>query len=252
MSGDWTLNESEGLPTMATFRCKSQKCNFQFLFDPSFESLMDPMWSMELLGVSDSVILLTDYDIENCSPLLGDVGEKNLQLISAFGCSNPVAVSINRGTGSRLNLKNVPKKWKHDVDHFVEQTELVGVTRFLDIIDHNLSIVLSDNTKKTLRWRNQRSYMMTSKVSIEPQAEDETGTSSDASTGPKYRVTLEGCLRGVPMYAHSLVHISGVGTGRITKIKQEHPLTAPFSAAANGVEEMYNVEDQTMLIDPSK
>lgn len=249
-SGDWTLVESETTPTMATYRCKTQKCNFQFLFDPSFESLMDPMWSMELLGVSDSVVLLTDYDIDNISPLVGDVGEKNLQLISAFGCSNPVVVSINRGAGARMNLKNVPKKWKYDVDHFVQQTEVVGVTRYLDISEHNLSTVLSDNSKKSLRWRNQRSYMMTSHVTIEPQAAEETANLGEGgSTGPKYRVTLEGCLRGVPMYAHSLVHVCGVGAGRITRIKQQAPLATPTTA---GGEEMFSLEDQIVTIDPTK
>lgn len=246
-SGDWTLVESETLPTMATFRCKSQKCNFQFLFDPSFESLMDPMWSMEIIGVSDSVLLLTDYDINDISPLLGDVGEKNLQLISAYGASNPVAVSINRGTGPRMNLKNVPKKWKYDVDHFVQQTEVIGVTKYLDINEHTLSNALSDNTKKSLRWRNQRSYMLSSNVSIEPQMETSQTAEDNSNTGPKYRVRIQGCLRGVPMYAHSLVHICGVGTGRITQIQQE----AAVSSSAGGAE-TFTLEDQLISIDRSK
>lgn len=249
-SGDWTLIESETLPTMATFRCKTQKCNFQFLFDPSFESLLDPMWSMELLGVSDSVLLLTDYDAQDISPLITDIGEKNIQLISAYGASNPVVVSINRGTTPRMNWKNVPKKWQFDVDHFLQQTHLIGVTKYVDIQEHTLSNALSDNTKKSLRWRNQRSYMLSSKVTFEVQPPEENGTAEENAT-PKYRVRMEGCLRGVPMYAHSLVHICGVGTGRITQIKQTVASSSSSSSAA-GQDDMYTEEDQIVVIDPAK
>lgn len=74
-SGDWVLNEAEtaASPTILTFRNKSQKCDFQFLLDPSFEYAGDTMWSMELLGVCDSVLLLTDYDLDVISPLVNPV-----------------------------------------------------------------------------------------------------------------------------------------------------------------------------------
>lgn len=158
-----------------------------------------------------------------------------MQLLSAYGANNPVVVSLNTGS-TKLNLKNVPKKWNHEVEHLLLRTEAVGVSKYLDIHDHNLASVLSDcNSRKSLRWRNHRSYLLSNQVQIE--AQPSTDDHSSSSSGRKYRVSLQGCLRGVPLYAHSLVHICGVGTGRIVRVRQ---------AGSNGD------SDNVVEADPSK
>jgi hypothetical protein len=72
---EWTADNTMKNTTMFTCKSKSQKCSFQFLYDPTFELVEDAMWTMELLSVCDSVLLLSEYDIDAITPLISQVKE---------------------------------------------------------------------------------------------------------------------------------------------------------------------------------
>jgi hypothetical protein len=121
---------------------------------------------------------------------------------------------------------------------------LIGVEKYLDLTDHLLGQALSDSSKRSLRWRNQRSYMLSNQVHIEPQAQ------TNSSSATKYRMIMTGCLRGVPMYAHSLVHICGVGVGRITRIKQVH--TRSSRNHHEGTASALELTEEELIVDSTK
>lgn len=203
---DWSPADPVTYPSTArcfTLSSRSKRCFFKFIIDSSIEYEENSLTTTELLGIADSIILLTDYDLEMTTPLVDNVGERNLRMIATFGGSNPILVSMNRGE-QRLNWRNVPKMWKSAVDNLdVCFSPLGGELKRVDSADHTLSTTLSE-TNRALRWRSQRSYLVSDQVSVEADG----------------RVIVTGCLRGVPLYLHSLVHLSGgAGTARISRVK---------------------------------
>jgi hypothetical protein len=83
---------------------------------------------------------------------------------------------------------------------------------------------------KPVSWRAQRSYLLADKstVRVTPQEQD---SGSGSGSGPRYRVELGGYLRGRPMQVHSLVHLVGVGAGRVARVWQGAPPHARNAAS---------------------
>jgi pre-rRNA-processing protein TSR1 len=133
------------------------------------------------------------------------MGWKYLDLLMAYG-SPPATVGImSPGNTSKINLKNLPK-WKHEFEYF--QT-------ILNAFQLSSSSSSSSATASTvLRWKSQRSYFVTENVTFTPSE------STDHNASSKVKMTVSACLRGVPLYAHSLMHICGVGVVRIVSITQ--------------------------------
>jgi hypothetical protein len=87
--------------------------------------------------------------------------------------------------------------------------------------DNQLARLLLDNIKIN-RWRNQRSYLTSDQVEITSDNNNLqlSDMSDEELAQTKCKVTIRGILGGAPMSVHSLVHIMGVGVGRIARIKK--------------------------------
>jgi pre-rRNA-processing protein TSR1 len=62
----------------------------------------------------------------------------------------------------------------------------------------------------SLRWRQSRTYCLSDSVEILEENQHENTA----------KISVVGCLRGVPLFAHSLLHFSQVGVGRIVKVSR--------------------------------
>lgn len=105
----------------------------------------------------------------------------------------------------------------------------------------NLFRQLSETTLHDVSWRQIRSYMISDSLEVIPDVVAPVveglglGPDGVAAGGPggvnACALRIGGYLRGIPLCAHSLVHIPGVGTGRIERV--EIPaLGGPFEAHA--------------------
>ena len=96
--------------------------------------------------------------------------------------------------------------------------------KVVDLLDHNLARLVSEVGRGGLRWRQHRSFLLADSLSIV----DAQGVAHSPSSltpqaiasmrGAKGVIRLTGCLRGVPLFIHSLVHLPGIGAVRVKRI----------------------------------
>ncbi len=137
-----------------------------------------------------------------------------MDLLAAYGSPN-ATVGFLSSSSSKVNFKNPPKIWKFEFDYLQQVlSSFQQNIKLIDLKDNTLcrflgSPAATNANGKVQRWKSQRSYFVTDSVSF---------VASDSVEGGKCKVIVSGCLRGVPLYAHSLIQICGVGIGRIVSI----------------------------------
>lgn len=128
---------------------------------------------------------------------------------------------------------------------------IFGDLKYLDLRDRNLSRHLVENNKP-VKWRQQRSYLITQNLVIEEDEEEQEGHDEGSSSG-QCKIILQGLLNGCPLNVNSLVHIAGVGVGRIariTKIEKNHHSTSSNTMTADDDDD--NNQQQYVEADPDK
>lgn len=118
------------------------------------------------------------------------------------------------------------------VHQYIVDHALIPDARIVDLdlarSSNMLARTLRSMNPKPISWRSQRSYLLADAASVQVQAQEQ----GDAPE-PRCRVQLGGYLRGRPMHVHSLMHLVGVGAGRIVKVsKGAAPGAAPPTDAA--------------------
>ena len=112
------------------------------------------------------------------------------------------------------------------VHQHIADVAILPDARFVDIDSscanksgNVLARMLRNMTPKPVSWRAQRSYLLAdaASVTVEPPADPQSQTC---------RVQVCGYLRGRPMPVHSLMHLVGVGAGRVVKVWQGQPPSA--------------------------
>lgn len=137
-----------------------------------------------------------------------------MDLLAAYGSPTATVGFLSPLSSSKVNFKISSKPWKYEFDYLQQVlTVFQQNIKFIDLKDSTLCRVLgaasTSTTGKVPRWKSQRSYFVTDSVSFLP---------SNRSEGGKCRVIVNGCLRGVPLFAHSLIQICGVGVGTVVSI----------------------------------
>lgn len=158
------------------------------------------------------------------------MGEKQLQMLSNFGHPGLCLALYNPRNGNKLNLRNLPKYYRNEFDRIQQQVlyPLFGEVKMLDVQDSLLfSKALSDVSVNKLRWRASRSYLLSDSVEIVSQ-DDEQQVAC---------IKVTGCLRGLPLYAHSLMHLYNVGPARITKISKANVASTKSKHGTKSMEE---------------
>jgi hypothetical protein len=112
-------------------------------------------------------------------------------------------------TPGKFLLKNPPKVWKNEIEKLYKQLSVFAEIKYHDLKDRNFARHLMENGKPT-KWQQQRSYFVTQNVMIDEEEE--------VSDDKNCKIVVQAVLNGCPLNVNSLVHICGVGVGRIAKI----------------------------------
>lgn len=147
--------------------------------------------------------------------------------------SSALAMDVGDAHGKKKGVSSVHAVRKA-VHQYIVDTAMLPDARILDLdssrSNNMLARTLRSMNPKPVTWRSQRSYLVAdaASVRVEPmQQQHAVGSSQEA----KYRVQLSGYLRGRPMQVHSLMHLVGVGAGRIVKVWQGQPPASTGSGA---------------------
>jgi hypothetical protein len=144
------------------------------------------------------------------------------------------------GKASVERKKVIHKTLEMAVSSDVKVVEGAGATQLIR--------QLFSSSVKEIGWRQIRSYLVADKCTLidvtTPGASVVDGNSTHAHT--TQRLQVGGFLRGKPLPVNSLVHVPGMGTGRIASI-QCNPALQPGggSRGARGAEPL------TLLADPA-
>ena len=148
----------------------------------------------------------------------GAVDEQGLSMISALRAqSMPASIGCVQGLeGLKGRVLLEGRKWGQrfyqtelgqDIKVF-EQRWAVGEAGARQQVGQ-LVRMLATASPRVLRWRQIRSYLLADDIQI---------VSSDAATGTS-AVRVGGYLRGRPLHANQLVHLTGVGTMKMSQLE---------------------------------
>jgi pre-rRNA-processing protein TSR1 len=144
-------------------------------------------------------------------------------------------------TPGKFLLKNPPKIWKNEIEKLYKQLSVFAEIKYHDLKDRNFARHLMENGKPT-KWQQQRSYFVTQNVMINEEEE--------VSDSKNCKIVVQAVLNGCPLNVNSLVHICGVGVGRIAKITKMDGKTD--NRMNEGVEEEEDHHSQEIVVADSE
>ena len=179
---------------------------------------LDVMSVLDAAKVADIILLVVDAGADE---LISDAGAICLSAIKAQGC--PDILCCVQGLED-FNGKALIDR-KKTVGRICE-TEVMSSVKFLDFISNkdkmsdarnssvsNICRQICSISPKDIGWRSIRSYLLSQTCELLPKEENSVNEEKVTET-----LRLGGYLRGRPLPINSLVHIVGVGTGRIKEI----------------------------------
>jgi len=148
------------------------------------------------------------------------------------GSADPLEMDVGvESAGSKKkkggSLAHAARKAVHQ---YIVDSAVLPDARILDLDSSRSSNMLARTLRsinpKPITWRSQRSYLLADADSVRVEPQQTEGGQAQDQGEPKYRVQLSGYLRGRPMQVHSLMHLVGVGAGRVVKVWQGQPPSA--------------------------
>jgi pre-rRNA-processing protein TSR1 len=195
--------DSETLPTNvhAFYSQHKSRCTFVAAKHDLFSAL-------DVAKVADILLFVVDSQVDNILDLVDSTGRNIISAIKATGCPEMLCcvTSIDDPT-TNMDDNMISKKQIHE-------NKRVIYRHLQDVISSDMKINsstegshlvrnLCNTTPKDIHWRKIRSYLMSNDCQLESQADG------------KVSLKIGGYLKGRPMSVNSLVHVVGVGAGRI-------------------------------------
>eukprot|EP01038_Epipyxis_sp_PR26KG_P006017 gene6017-8287_t len=212
---------AEGLITSST---TSQFINSNHIIFPKNKSQFNVLSSesrdifqlLDIVKMSDIIIFalnISAYDSNNMTNAIDQIGQNTLTAIRSMGCPSPLAF-----------LQGLPSQHNGKTQQIIRSAKEMVINTFslpdLRIIEAGNSIATSRSicniTPKIVHWRSNRSYLIAEDVEILDNETMLDDSSQHPSSGCQVR--LNGFVRSKPLYIHSLIHITGVGACKISKI----------------------------------
>lgn len=209
----WKETYSETGVTYAYYEAHKSRCAYLLAKD-----IQDVQEAVEIAKIADVVAFVVNVaDGSNvAADFIDESGRAIVNAVHAIGC--PEVLFCYQG------IDRVPAKLTKSVKQLVQDgvEKTFGVTTKIGDLSKTPLITrqLCNMSSRTLQWRKNRSYLVADSWEMLAPAED--GTVS---------VKLKGYLRGRPMALNSLMHLCGVGAGRIDVVRSGGN---PFSTSRGG------------------
>lgn len=135
-----------------------------------------------------------------------------MTLLASSGA--PSATCVITSNTMNFHLKNPNKQWKTPIEQLKVQLSNILSTeiKFLEISDAHWINRCIDSINKPMKWKTQRSYMLSDQITLVTNENNQDDSSCS--------IRLQGVLRGVPLHINSLMHIPGIGAGKIVRIRK--------------------------------
>ena len=209
----------DGTVTNGTTGSNSSVYFAQFKAHVTFISAeLDVMSVLDAAKLADIIILVVDAGSEE---LISDMGAICLSAMKAQGCPDLLCCvqGLDNFTGKALvdKRKTVGRICDTEVASSVKVLEFSNSEKMSDA-SRNASVShicrqLCSISPKDIGWRSIRSYLLSQTCEIL-----DNDMPVDEEVAQTKTVRVGGYLRGRPLPINSLVHIEGVGTGRIKAI----------------------------------
>jgi len=185
------------------------------------QSSRDLFSILDVAKASDVIVFAVDVRMSSAeSDLVDERALSSLAALRATGCPDSICVihGIDPLTSTVPQRIEIRKNAQRRLQVALGSSDLkvMDTTETIQLARHLCNMAFRD-----VQWRSIRSYMATD--SFEMAAFD------DGSSG-KCHLRVSGYLRGMPMSVDSLMHIVGVGTGKILSLEFS-PNTDPFDVA---------------------
>ena len=181
---------------------------------------LDVMSVLDVAKVADIIIVIVDA---NADELISDAGAICLSAMKAQGCPDILCCvqGLDQFTGKALidRRKTVGR---------ICDTEIMSAVKVVEYSNDNGKMIDARNpsvasicrqlcsiSPRDIGWRSIRTYLLSQTCEIIP---NENITEEENIEETVQTVRVGGYLRGRPLPINSLVHIVGVGTGRIKEI----------------------------------
>lgn len=209
----WKQTYGESGVTYAYYEPHKSRCAFLLA-----EDIQDVQEAVEIAKIADVVAFVVNVADGSsvANNFIDDSGRAIVSAVNAIGC--PEILFCYQGI-NRIHAKltkSVKQLVQDDVEKTFGATAKVGDLSKTSLITRQLCNMSS----RSLSWRKNRSYLVAD--TWEMQATNEDGTAS---------VKIKGYLRGRPMALNSLMHLCGVGAGRIDVVRSGGN---PFSTSRGG------------------
>lgn len=149
--------------------------------------------------------------------------------------ASALAMDVGDAHASKKKGASSAHATRKAVHQYIVDTAMLPDARILDLdssrSNNMLARTLRSMNPKPVTWRSQRSYLLADAASVRVEPMQGQQQPAVGSQEPKYRVQLSGYLRGRPMQVNSLMHLVGVGAGRIVKVWQGQPPSASGNGA---------------------
>lgn len=212
--GEDVVVEGSSSSTTALFRAMKQRFTFVL---PSF-GLRE---CLEAVRVADLVVFVLDVG-RGSEGAIGEEGDLILSATRAQGL--PTAVGVVQGLAHHTGHKSQAELRRFG--HRFFETEFGDKTKVAESQNSaQLQRILSTPTSPSLHWRQMRSYLLTDHVTW--KGEEESGENGGGT------LSVRGYIRGKPLNVDQLVHLPGIGTFPVSKIRKASGAVAAAAAAGS-------------------
>jgi pre-rRNA-processing protein TSR1 len=193
-----------GVVPMVHTQYNQFKARFSFI-----QAKMDIISALDAAKVADIVVFLVDGKSLNDgrSELITPVGMSCISALRAQGC--PEVVACVQGMESFTGKALIDRR---KLIHRTLESSISSDVKIVETAATQLCRQLFSASLRDIGWRSIRTYLVADSVAVS------SVQAVDTSNGPVSRLRIGGYLRGRPLQVNSLVHITGLGTGRIASI----------------------------------
>lgn len=180
--------------------------HFAFVRSP----VSDLLGCIDSARVTDIIVLVLKYSTD-VSTLISQDAARYMKALKALGC--PEVICVVQGL---KGARPTPKAALKDLEKYLMTVLSVPLTAMDADQPDVICRQLSSTSVKDVSWRSNRSYVVADSVSVDRI--DSSSNDQVNDTTETHVIRVRGYVRGCPMYIHSLGHLPGVGSCRVSQV----------------------------------
>ena len=203
------------------------------------QNIDDVEEAVDIARIADILICVVDVSsaITDAIPLIDAGGDRVVSALKAAGCPETLVCHQGIDRIPSKHVTGVKQAVQNEAENAFGASVKVGDMSKLELVVRQMC----NTSPRGISWRQNRSYLVAD--SWEAGAAQSDGTAS---------VTLRGYMRGHSLALNSLMHLCGVGTGRIHSVRAGRDAFSGSRGKEKVVEMAGTDAESTLMAEPSK